>query len=82
MSLANYYRNIAEMSNTSLPIELKQHIEDKISNAAARGQFETFYVVPHKLSHMDEAIKAFLRKEGFSFEFSSDYQGKSFKIKF
>lgn len=82
MSLSNFYRNMAESANTNLPKEVQTHIEDHLRDAATRGKFEALYIIPSKWYSHETAIKGFLNKEKFSYEFNSDYQGKSFKIKF
>lgn len=82
MSLAKEYRALAQSVREDLPEEIKAHIKDNLRNAAQRGKFETFYIVPEKWSDSVEAMKGFFYKNGFSYEFNDGYQGQSFKIKF
>ncbi|QQG32275.1 hypothetical protein CkP1_0195 [Citrobacter phage CkP1] len=82
MRLADKYHALAVNVTTELPVEIKIHIEDLIREAATRGKFEAFYIVPNKWTNMSEAVKKFLTKEGFSYEYNFDYQGKSFRIRF
>ena len=82
MSLAKEYRALAQSAREDLPEEIKSHIKNNLRNAAQRGKFETFYIVPEKWNNNVEAMKGFFSRNGFSYEFNSDYQGQSFKIKF
>lgn len=82
MSLAKEYRALAQYVCEDLPEEIKAHIKHSLRNAAQRGKFETFYIVPEKWYNNVEAIKGFLHEQGFSYEFNCDYQGQSFEIKF
>ncbi len=82
MSLAKEYRALAQYAREDLPEDITAHIKDALRYAAQRGKFETFYIVPEKWYSNVEAMKGFFSKNGFSYEFNSDYQGQSFKIKF